>query len=104
MQNFCEELYKGSNHCPNEFSTATAQHSSSALSLISVVILATFTIRRISWKLMENCAARGKKFSSDFTRTSVLDGYIFGVLGFSPFSQFQVSVDCFNVSNAPPLG
>ncbi|CRK94525.1 CLUMA_CG008028, isoform A [Clunio marinus] len=47
MQNYCEEYYKGSNHCPkNKFSMAT-RNSLSAFSMISVAVLATFTIHRI---------------------------------------------------------
>lgn len=57
MQNYCEEHY---NHCSSEFSTATCP--ASAFSPLSIVLLATFTIRRISWKLMENCAANRKTF------------------------------------------
>lgn len=62
MQNYCEEHYKGSNQCPNEFSTAT-KFQSSAFSLILVVFLATFTNHRISWKLMEKfCTTVEKRF------------------------------------------
>lgn len=31
MRNYCEEYYKGSNHCSNEFSSASLENSSSAI-------------------------------------------------------------------------
>ena len=55
MQDFCQELYKGSNQCPSEFSTATLP--SSAFPLVLVVIFANFTKRRISWSLAEKYAS-----------------------------------------------
>lgn len=75
MQDFCQELYKGSNQCPSEFSTATLP--SSAFSLILIVIIATLTKRRISWSLAKNCASNEYGiFEWFFVQQVALDGYI----------------------------
>lgn len=48
MQNYCEEYYKGSNHCSNEFSTATRILLSAFLLTFIDVSIFICTIRRIS--------------------------------------------------------
>lgn len=48
MRNYCEEYYKGSNHCSNEFSSASLKNSSSAILFTFVGI--SIAIQRNSWK------------------------------------------------------